>query len=237
MKNISFFPRALWGMMIALLLGAMQSFTGLQAQTVSWSTGYPMLTPAILTVLDDPGTLDIYFTPTVADITAAKLEVTLPTGITYVSTENGTGHTASITYDPPVFFGQKVTVSFTSNSNTLKVNEAVFIRLKVQATCTAVNGSTATVKVLSNTTTVTGGEKIVTIGVQVPNIRVLCDTPVQNYTDQNDEEYFELKLDAQNGEASSFIVTLTASQYAVFSEFTLDGIPVTPTSNAVSGTS
>ncbi|GHV21553.1 hypothetical protein FACS1894174_05120 [Bacteroidia bacterium] len=211
--------------------------SSLQAQTVSWSTGYPELSPATLTVLDDPGYLDVYFTPTVADIATAKLEVTLPTGISYGGIENGTGHTGSITYGTPAVSGQKVTVSFTSNSNTLKVNEAVFVRLKVSAACSAVSGSTATVKVLSNTTLVTGGEKNVTIGVQVPNIRVQSDAPVQNYTDQNDEKYFELKLDAQNGEASSFIVTLTASQYATFSDFTLDGAPITPTSNAISGTS
>ncbi|GHT71468.1 hypothetical protein FACS189455_3340 [Bacteroidia bacterium] len=210
----------------------------LQAQTVSWTSTYPLLSPATLTALDDPGYLDVYFTPTVAEIATAKLEVTLPAGISYGGIENGTGHTGSITYDPPAVSGQKVTVSFTSNTNTLKVGEAVFIRLKVSAACSAVNNSTATVKVLSNTIPVTtGGEKNVTIGVQVPNIRVQSDAPVQNYVDGNDEKYFELKLDAQNGEASSFIVTLTASRYATFSDFTLDGAPITPTSNAISGTS
>ncbi|GHT71038.1 hypothetical protein FACS189455_1920 [Bacteroidia bacterium] len=208
----------------------------LQAQTVSWTSTYPLLSPATLTALDDPGYLDVYFTPTVAEIATAKLEVTLPTGISYGGIENGTGHTSSITYGTPTVSGQVVTVSFTSNSNTLKVGEAVFIRLKVSAACSAVNNSTATVKVLSNTATVVGGEKTVTIGVHVPNIRVQSDAPVQNYANQSETKEFELKLDAQNGEASSLLLTLTGDQYATLSDFSLDGNGITPTTlNVVSG--
>jgi hypothetical protein len=209
----------------------------LQAQTVSWTTGYPNLNPSILTALDDPGYLDIYFIPTIANITNAKLEVTLPAGITYAGLETGTGHKASITYNTPSFSSQIVTVTFNSNGNTLKIGEAVFLRLKVSAACSAVNGMDATIKVLSGSTVVTSGQKKVSIGVQKPTIRVQCAAPTQNYADQNTPKEFELSLDAQNGEAASFLLVLTGDQYAVLSDFSLDGTPITPvSSNVVSGT-
>ncbi|MDR1369659.1 MAG: hypothetical protein LBJ72_05985, partial [Dysgonamonadaceae bacterium] len=223
----------LYGLLLLFLLSGLMD---IQAQTVSWTATYPKLDPVTLTVLDDnPGYLDVYFIPTVASITNAKLEVTLPPGISYVGVENGTGHNASITYTPS-FASQIVSVAFTSNGNTLKVGEAVFLRLKVSAACSAVNGATATVKVLSGSTVVTSGQKTVSIGVQTPIVRIQCDAPTQNYATQTETKEFELKLDAQYGEVSSLLLTLTGDQYAILSDFSLNGTTVTPTTlNVVSG--
>ncbi len=227
--------KKLYGLILMFLMAGI----GLQAQTASWETGYPKLSPSTLTVLDDPGYLDVYFTPTVAAITTPKLEVKLPANIKYESTETGTGHTASITYGTPavtgtVAAGQTVSITF---PNTLNIGEAIFLRIKVSALCGAANGTNAVVKVLANGTVVTSGQLNVLIGVQTPTIRVTSAAPTQNYTLQTDLKEFELSLDAINGQASSFILTLTGDKYTTLSNFTLDGTPITPTSiNIVSGT-
>ncbi len=227
----------LYGLILVFLL---LGLIGLKAQSVSWSSTYPKLEPATLTALDDPGYVDVYFTPTVADITTAKLEVKLPANYTYVSTENGTGHTAAITYTVAatgtVAAGQTITVTFNSNGNTLKIGQPVYLRFKVTAGCAAVNGVTATVKVMSNTTVVTDGQQDVTYGVAVPVIRVTSDNASQNYTLQTDSKDYELKLDNQNGQAGSLKLTLTGDQYTTLDNFTLDGVTITPDSkNVISG--
>lgn len=214
----------------------------IQAQEINWSTSYPKVTtPEPLTVLGDTVFFDLQFTPLNADVSSAGIKVKLPAYIQYTNVENiDTGAGAGIQFTSSasgtVATGQTVSISITSNGNTLLRNTRVTLRIKAQAVCGAnnVTDPTFSTQVLSGAVTVTGGSKDYQTSAQIPTITLVSGTPNVTYSSQTEVKTLTAGLSATNGEASSMKLIFKTALHVTLDHFKIGGTAVTHTLTSTS---
>jgi len=130
--------------LMLILLGMTGSM--LHAQEVNFNTNYPRITAGQepLIVLGDAADFDVFFTVLTADIPAARIEISLPRHVDYVTGSATTVGGAAVTWGAVgnggninAATGKTVILTITSDGNKLLQNAAVQLRIKVQALCKA----------------------------------------------------------------------------------------------------
>ena len=220
------------GLIFLLLL----AITNLHAQEITWQNPPSLNKP--INILTEEGIIDLDFYAQVAAIADAKVEITLPTHVSYVSNSavTATGHAAGNI--SAVASGQKVTITFASGS--LPVETRVHLQLKVTVGNCAFTSADATIAILSGTTPITtGGNRTLAIVGQTPDIMLTTDVSVVNLTTPGpgtspatDKADFELKISVANGSAKSLrIIFSSEDQYVFMENFKLDNVSVSATSS------
>jgi hypothetical protein len=200
------------------------------------------MSPNPLIVLSDTASIDIDFSildeagnPTEAENAEnnVKIEIQLPAGLSYYTTEAADGHTAEAftsTTTGSKTSGIKITVGFTNSS--LPVQTRVHLRVKVYVEdCAVISSETITVKVLSGATPIMGGEKTLNFNASKPIIRLIAPTSTFNLTTPGggagQKAPVVYNIDVTNGTARSLKIIFTGDQYTFLDNFRLDNVPVT----------
>ncbi len=211
----------LYGLICMFLIAGI---TGLQAQKVAWTSGFPKMTPATMAALGDPASIEAYFTVT-QNIPNAKLEVTLPANVAFGSVTNGTNLSSGITYTATtsgtVATGQVVSIAVTSNSGTLTAGQMIDLNISVAGQCIESTSLATGIKVFSGVTEAQDGVKSVPTPVRKPTIRLQAATPSIAGGAPGTLKSFSMALDAQNVSANSMKITFSADQYTTLSNFQL----------------
>ncbi|MDR1119300.1 MAG: hypothetical protein LBM08_00105, partial [Dysgonamonadaceae bacterium] len=222
--------KPLFFLLSLLLTGTIMN---LHAQQVAWTANTPpTMTPASITVLSDIGVIDVDFSPLSAAINNAKVEVQLPPNVAYQETVTADGNaTGTVTATPEGTVSAGIKVSITFAGGTLNVNTRAHLQVKVIANTCAFTSGTATVKILSGTTPVSGGEQSLTVAAHKPTIRMVAQTPTTvNLTTPGggtEKATFTYNIDVSNGSARSLKIAFSGDQYTFLENFKLDDLTVT----------
>jgi hypothetical protein len=222
----------------AVLLSILSATTIVNAQQINWANSTPCMASGSepLTVLGDSALLEIDFTVSSAPVTQAKVEIKLPqyleyaNSVTLASGSDPVTWTTAQTGDPTTAAGRTLTISVTSNGNSLPTGTYVKLRVRLRVLC---GGNTITnpaiqVRVLSNTTPVAGGTATAALQtMRLPVLNLTSPAPNQTLPTQNAVGSYTLNLTATNGEAHSAKITLTTDLVTTLDNFTIDGNPLT----------
>ncbi len=200
---------------ISLLVTFFFCFTPIFGQNVLWTSGFPKINPAPLTILDTTY-VEVDFAVT-ANVTNANVVFTFPAGV-------------SRTGNPEAMAGNTApSLSITSNTVTvgnLTATSLVKFRLPVTTTCAIVSGGNINVKVNQNSTLLTNGNQNIAAVFQKPGINLLIPTDLVNYSNINESHPYTVKLNAVNGVLNNFTLTFTHPKVAGLNNFAIAGIPI-----------
>lgn len=236
-----FYQKSGWYIFLLMLIVSGYQTT-ITAQEINWSTSYPKVTTAEpVTVLGDTVFFDLQFTPLHSDVPYATIEVQLPAYMQYAGAENiesgaGAGITFTASASGTVATGQTVTLSITSDDNTLLKNTQATLRLKALTICGAnnVTDPTFSTQVLSKSIPVTGGTKDYQTSARIPTITLVSATPNVTYTSQTEVKTLSAELSATNGEASSMKLIFKTALHVTLDNFKVDGTTVAHTLTSTS---
>ncbi len=202
-----------------------------RAQTVDFTAGYPQFDSNTLVMLEDERTLTIRFTALGNDVPQAKVEITLPDGI---SPSTVTSPTAGLTFTH-MLTGRILTLTITSNGGILPKEQEFQFQVKVKADCRTEGNVAFAVKVLSGTES--KGATSASINIARPNVTLLVDgSGIISYntpTDEKEVSYF-LRTTTVD-QASSAKITFTVNEHVTLANFKLNGTAFTPTVTTGSG--
>ncbi len=210
-------------------------FLSLQAMgqsKVTWQSNTPVQSSGF-TVFGADGYLDFNILVTDANIPNAAIAVALPAGVDYVGLTNQSGMTAtigSVTKTGSLAAGWNLAIPVTSNSQTLKINDVVSVRVGIKATC-SVNMSAPgqfSVTVSGSSGTITNPTKSIPLSVRKPSVRMNPGTggSSRTYATIGESKTFNLVLTSTGGTANSVLV-----------KFTYEGNVVTLDNFKIGGTS
>ncbi|NDV56398.1 hypothetical protein D0T51_11745, partial [Parabacteroides sp. 52] len=209
-----------------MLLALLATNASLLAQ-MNWESGYPKLTPGVLTVEGDEGLLEIYMT-TSAEVSNAQFTITIPDNMSCpgVVSEN------AIAYSAPAVANGKATIRVTSNGGTLPAGSTVHFKVKLKALCGVVSNGSLVVTPLSGTTTAVGDVKSEVFQTQVPSIQMTTTNKTVPYTTPDTFQPVSYKLSSMNGDAKAFKINLVVDEYTTLQTFVYGGTSITPVISA-----
>lgn len=202
--------------------------SAIKAQTIMWDGIATGLTPSTITISGDAAELRFVFVATGGAVNNANIEVSLPTGYTGTSVGNGSTMAGGISYATSGIGTNVVTVTITDG--TLVAGKSVDLILSVKAGCSAIANGDADIRVKSGAT-VLDTRSVAIVGAY-PALRVQSATPNQTNPTVGHVFNFDLELDVSNSlVANSFKLTLGKVANTTLTNFKLDGVAVTPTTN------
>ncbi|MDR1369232.1 MAG: hypothetical protein LBJ72_03750, partial [Dysgonamonadaceae bacterium] len=202
----------LYGLLLLFLLSGLMS---LQAQNVSWTTGFPKINPAPLTILDT-SYVEVDFSVS-ANVNNAQVHITLPSGVTRAANAGAlSGNTAVLGNTG------STTVPVVSLGN-LTTGTKVKFRLPVYTACNIVDGGVINLKIQSGSTTLTGSgaAKDITTTFQKPGLNVNIPTATIDYSNSSDVHTYEINLNTGNGNLNDFKLVFTSTRLTGLKNFKL----------------
>ena len=213
-----------------------------QTPALTWQNFSPQQFPADLVVLGDNGYLYINVKLSNAVINNPKITITLPQGVDFA----GTSKIAIITHDTvdagvtrytffsnPTLSGtaaagdRKVEINYTGNSNTLRVDSTIVMKINIRALCDINTSSPGSYTITFSGTqpTITDYTRTIAASLQKPILRIAAAPDVIPFARVLDTNLVSLNIDAQNGYATSALIALRYNGTIIYLDsFKIDGI-------------